>query len=164
MGEGRMKQEREGRLKAAILLEMAILFAVLVIIAGDEELLRRQAVVATFGENIKWVDFNVSYEALCKAYTYDVESYGTEHHLDWIELLAYAAAKGGGDFGVGAVEEIHKITEQIQSGEVTMESATKDMKYFSYYKESVYCCARRACRGVVDTGKRGWRLYKKVWS
>lgn len=135
MGEGRMKQEREGRLKAAILLEMAILFAVLVIIAGDGAF-TEQAVVETSGENIKWVDFNVSYEALCKAYTYDVESYGTEYHLDWIELLAYAAAKGGGDFGVGAVEEIHKIAEQIQSGEVTMESATKDMKYFSYYKEA----------------------------
>ena len=43
------------------------------------------------GNYIKWVDFNVTYEALCAAYDLDVASYGEKIHLDWIELLAYAA-------------------------------------------------------------------------
>ena len=50
------------------------------------------------GEFIKWVDFQVSAEALGKAYEYDRDTYGQEVHLNWIELLAYTAAKTGGDF------------------------------------------------------------------
>ena len=36
---------------------------------------------------IKWVDFDVSYTALCEAYRTDVESYGQDIHFDWVELL-----------------------------------------------------------------------------
>ena len=46
-------------------------------------------------EFIKWVDFNVSYEALCDAAEADISSYGTDNHCDWIDLLAYLAAKNG---------------------------------------------------------------------
>ena len=51
---------------------------------------------STDGEYIKWVDFNITAEALSKAYELDVTSYDKEVHLNWIELLAYAGAKGGG--------------------------------------------------------------------
>ena len=30
---------------------------------------------------IKWVDFNVSYEALCEAYAWDVDTHGTDHEV-----------------------------------------------------------------------------------
>ena len=56
----------------------------------------------TNGNYIKWVDFNVSYEALCAAYDLDVQSYDSPVHLNWIELLAYAGAKGGGSFSGSA--------------------------------------------------------------
>ncbi len=42
---------------------------------------------------IKWVDFNVSAEAMKKACLLDVESYESETHLDWITLLAYILQK-----------------------------------------------------------------------
>lgn len=87
-------------------------------------------------ESIKWVDFNVSYEALCKAYEYDMDTYGKEMHLDWIELLAYTAAKNGGDFGINAVSDMKKIADKICAGETTMEEATADMKYYPYYLEA----------------------------
>lgn len=90
----------------------------------------------TKSDYIKWVDFNVSYEALCKAYEYDVDTYGKEIHLDWIELLAYTAARGGGTFGSTSVSDMKKMAEKILNGETTMEAATSDMKYFSYYKEA----------------------------
>ena len=48
------------------------------------------------GEYIKWVDFNVTYEALCAAYDLDVNSYDSPVRLNWIELLAYVGAKEGG--------------------------------------------------------------------
>lgn len=85
---------------------------------------------------IKWVDFNVSYEALCKAYEYDTKTYGTRIHLNWVELLAYVGAENGGDFGVGAVEDITNIAEKLLSGDLTMEEAAKDMKYYIYYREA----------------------------
>ena len=85
---------------------------------------------------IKWVDFNVSYEALCKAYELDVESYGETVHVKWIELLAYVAAQNGGDFSKGAVEELEKTKEMLCNKGTTIEELTKELKYYSYYKEA----------------------------
>ena len=48
---------------------------------------------------IKYVEFNATYEALCKAYQMDVDTYGKDIHLNWVELLAYTAAKTGGEIG-----------------------------------------------------------------
>lgn len=130
------KKEWAGRLRAAIVLELALLLAIGIICLGEERFVESGTVEVSGDGYIKWVDFNVSYEALCRAYEYDVSTYGEKIHLDWIELLAYAAAKNGGDFGVGAVADICAIAEKILSGETTMKAATRDMKYYSYYKEA----------------------------
>ena len=79
---------------------------------------------------------NVSYEALSRAYEYDISSYGEKQHLDWIDLLAYVGAKNGGDFGNGATEDMRTAAEKILCGEDTMERMTADMKMFSYYREA----------------------------
>jgi len=42
---------------------------------------------------IKWVDFNVTAQALTDALRYDVDSYRKTPHYQWIELLACLAAK-----------------------------------------------------------------------
>lgn len=85
---------------------------------------------------IKWVDFKVSYEALCKAYQWDVESHGTKGEVHWIELLAYTAAHTGGEFDKQAVSLLEKTAEQITENETTMEELTKDLKYYPYYLEA----------------------------
>lgn len=85
---------------------------------------------------IKWVEFNVTSKALNTAYKYDVESYNTDIKINWIELLAYAACKGGGNVGKNAVSEMKKAAESIKSGETTMEDLTKDLKHYSYYLEA----------------------------
>ena len=54
---------------------------------------------------IKWVDFTVSYEALCQAYDWDVDTFDTEHHVEWIPLLAYTAARTGGEFDKKGAED-----------------------------------------------------------
>lgn len=135
--ERRESRERllRSRLKAAILLEMAMLLA-LVVLAAEGGWFSQEAVETTSEGYIKWVDFNVSYEALCKAYEYDVSTYGEKIHLDWIELLSYVGAKNGGDFDAGAVKELNKLAEKLVSGESTMEELTSDMKYYPYYKEA----------------------------
>ena len=85
---------------------------------------------------IKWVDFSVPYEALCKAYEWDVETHGTGHEIDWVELLAYTAAKTGGEFGKDALKTLDKAAGKLSEGEKTMEELTEDLKYYSYYKEA----------------------------
>ncbi len=85
---------------------------------------------------IKWVDFSISYEALCSAYDWDVETHGTEHAIDWIELLAYTAAKTGGSFDKKALTTLNKAAQQICDGKTTMEKLTGDLKYYPYYKEA----------------------------
>lgn len=82
---------------------------------------------------IKWVEFNVTSEALNKAYEYDVESYGKEIHLDWIELLAYMGAVYGGDFSGYSDGDMEKLVKQLEQAD--MESLTKDMEYYDYYRE-----------------------------
>lgn len=85
---------------------------------------------------IKWVDFKASYEALDAAYHYDVDTQSAPVHLNWIELLAYTAAKNGGDFPKSALKDMSALADKLQNKEITMAEATKDMKYYSYYLEA----------------------------
>lgn len=85
---------------------------------------------------IKWVDFKVTKEAMQDAYEYDVTTYGQETHLDWISLLAYQACKNGGDFSHYRSGDISFIAKKLLAKETTLESLTKDLKYYSYYYEA----------------------------
>lgn len=85
---------------------------------------------------IKWVDFNVSYEALCQAYEADVETYGEDFHIDWISLLACAAAKNGGEFGRQALKDMESVTDTIRNGETTMEEITCDLNNYDYFYQA----------------------------
>ena len=93
-------------------------------------------VVSRSKDYIKWVDFQVSYEALCKAYELDVETYGEAVHVNWIELLAYVASKNGGDFSKEDVEELENTKEMLCNKKATIEELTKESEYYSYYKEA----------------------------
>lgn len=91
---------------------------------------------ATKKDFIKWVDFNVTKEAMQDAYDYDVKTYGQEVHLDWISLLAYEACKNGGDFSHYKTGDISETAEKLIGKETTLEALTKDMKYYNYYYEA----------------------------
>lgn len=85
---------------------------------------------------IKWVDFNATESALNLAYKYDVESHTEEVKLNWIELLAYAAAKNGGHFPQKSNKDITALAEKLKNKEDTLENITKDLKYYNYYLEA----------------------------
>lgn len=86
---------------------------------------------------IKWVEFRVPEKLLTQAYQYDVETYRESVHLNWIELLAYLAAKHGGELKESGIEEeLERLAEKLISEETTMEQLTENMKYFPYYKEA----------------------------
>ena len=94
------------------------------------------AVLTIEDDYIKWVDFTVSYEALCQAYQWDVDTHGTEHEICWVELLAYTASRTGGSFGKDALKVMDKAAKALSEGEETIESLTEDLKYYAYYKEA----------------------------
>lgn len=90
----------------------------------------------TEGDYIKWVEFNVTCEALHQAYRYDVETHETEVPLNWVELLAYLGAKYGGDFKRFQSRDLEELAETLKTGNTTMEELTDEMKYYSYYREA----------------------------
>lgn len=122
------------------LIIFCLLLSAVCLLIGDHIRQKNSAALevaaGTSGDYIKWVDFKVSYEALCTAYDLDVESYDSPVHLNWIELLAYAGAKGGGSFGKESVNLIRKLASELSSGETTIARLTENMDYYDYYYEA----------------------------
>ena len=84
---------------------------------------------------IKWVDFNVPSAAMKKAAALDILSHDKEIRLDWIEMLAYLAAKNGNNFKQYRDKQLDDLAIRLNTG-ITMSELTKDMKYYSYYLEA----------------------------
>ena len=99
------------------------------------------------GDYIHYVEFNPTYEVLCRAYELDVKSHekqdikvaeksdNTEKTVSWIDLLAYAAAKNGGEFGKNALSCVDEAAESLESG-TSLEELTRGMEYFDYYEKA----------------------------
>lgn len=84
---------------------------------------------------IKWVDFDVTSEAMKQAFRYDVDTVQSDIHLDWISLLAYLGARYGGDFSKYKAKDMTAIADRLLAGE-SLDDITADMKYYSYYLEA----------------------------
>lgn len=84
---------------------------------------------------IRWVDFNISYEALCMAYDIDIESRKTKKPISWIELLAYVGAKNGGKFCGPALRDMEETKNAIAAGKTTLKDLAQKIKSYSYYFE-----------------------------
>lgn len=97
---------------------------------------RQTDIFQTYSKFIKWVDFNVTSEALDQAFRYDVDTCQAEIHLNWVDLLAYLGTRYGGDFSRYKKSDMEKVAEQLINGDSTMEELTKDMKYYDYYKQA----------------------------
>lgn len=85
---------------------------------------------------IKWVDFNVTAQAMNQAFRYDVDTLQASVHLNWVDLLAYSGARCGGDFSKFQPRLMDEAARRLMAGEITMEELTKDMKYYSYYRQA----------------------------
>ena len=122
--------------------------------------LKKQPVTQTSGEFIKWVDFNASKEAMKKACLLDINSYESDVHLDWVTLLAYAAMRGGGEFGSKAAGYIDEISEQLSAGKVTIEDLENKYQYFSYYYEA-YSAVLGGMVGEYEIEDEDGKMQKK---
>ncbi len=85
---------------------------------------------------IKWVEFNVTCEAMRRAYQYDLDTYEKDVHLNWVELLAVLGARYGGDFSGYKEQDLDNIAEVLANGEKTLEEMTEGMEYYPYYREA----------------------------
>ena len=67
---------------------------------------------------IKWVDFNVTSEALKLTADLDIKSHNNNEEIkyNWIELLAYLACIYGGNFKNFNENDLNKIVENLQNG------------------------------------------------
>ena len=139
--DGGQRGKSTGWLKRGILAECILVLAAGMLVMGKQE---RDAAERTVSNRIlsieddyiKWVDFTVSYEALCRAYEWDVKTHESEHSVDWVELLAYTAAKTGGEFDRDALKTLDKAAEKLSEGEAAIEELAEDLKYYPYYKEA----------------------------
>lgn len=133
--------------------------------AGEGESWAREALSDGY---IKWVDFNVSYEALCLAYEWDVNTWGKEVHIDWVEMLAYLGARYGGDFASNdkkLSKDVENLAQQLIEDGVTMEELTKDMQYYAYYKEA-YGAVLGGMVGeyeIEEADENGNKVWKRVY-
>ena len=86
---------------------------------------------------IKWVDFNVSYEALNLTSKLDIDSHNNDAQIkyNWIELLSYLACKNGGNFKNFKKADLDNLVKKLKDGE-TIEDLTKNLKFYDYYLES----------------------------
>jgi peptidoglycan LD-endopeptidase LytH len=124
-------------IKKSIFVESIIIILLLVSLIYQNKSREASVILMTQSEKkiIKWVDFNATYSALDKAYCYDVESQKEGIKLNWIELLAYVAAKSGGEFTSRAGKDLEDAVEKIKSKKETIETLSKDLKYYNYYLE-----------------------------
>ena len=91
--------------------------------------------VDTKDSYIKYVEFNVTEEALNSAVELDISTQDEEIKLNYITLLAYLGAKYGGDFSKYKYSDMTSFAEKIKNGE-SVDELTEDMTYFAYYLEA----------------------------
>lgn len=92
---------------------------------------------STKDDFIKWVDFNVTSEALNLTAKLDINSHNNDERIkyNWIELLAYLACKNGGDFKNFKESDLNNLVDKIKNGE-SITDLSKDLKFYDYYYES----------------------------
>ncbi len=127
------RDERIGKLRQALVWEM---IALTVLVSFVVERHRAVETAGTGQDYIKWVDFTVSYDALCRAYQWDVDTHDSENEVHWIELLAYTACRTGAKFDQKALKILEDTAEKLSLGETTMETLTEDLQYYPYYLEA----------------------------
>lgn len=93
------------------------------------------AVEAAEPGTISWVDFNVPCEAMEKAIALDILSQEQTIHLNWIELLAYLAARNGNDFSQYRDKQLDQIAQKCIDG-ASMKELTADLRYYGFYLEA----------------------------
>lgn len=90
-------------------------------------------VVTARADTLKWVDFDVSCEAMEYALQQDITSFEGEKHISWIDILALAACRTGGKC---PVESVKKAAAELKQDKSPEELLGELYKYYAYYREA----------------------------
>ena len=100
---------------------------------------------------IRWVDLQVSTEALSYAISRDAATFEQEKHIPFVEILALAACRTGGKCPVNAVK---KAAKDLEGDRQPKELLGELGKYYDYYLEA-YSCAYGGLVGSFAIEKDG---------
>ena len=120
----------------------------------------QQASISAQGELIKWVDFDIPADILMEAMELDIETHNSEDcaKISWIELLAYLAAKYGGDFSHYSFSDMSALLERVSAGE-SISQLGEELTSFSYYREA-YTAVLGGILGVYEREtESGWEPF-----
>ena len=83
---------------------------------------------------VKWMDFDIPLAVLRQAYRYDIASQKSgETPLDFVQLLAYAAARSWGNFkSQGESGAMDDVVRRIRAGE-TLHEIAGELKLYNFY-------------------------------
>ena len=81
---------------------------------------------------IKWVDFNVPCAAMKKAISLDIASQDKDVKLNFIEMLAYIAARNGNDFSRYKDAQLEELAEKLRSGKTMAELSPEEKNAVSH--------------------------------
>lgn len=84
-------------------------------------------------DSIKWVDFDVSCEAMEYALQQDITSFEEEKHISWIDILSLAACRTGGKCPLASVK---KAAADLKGDQSPEELLGELYKYYDYYHEA----------------------------
>ena len=105
-------------------------------------------------EPIRWVDFDVGYEAMRYALEQDIATFDQEKHISWIDTLALAACRTGGKCGLASVK---KAAAELKADRSPQELLGEQYKYYDYYHRA-YSAALGGLVGSYAIEKDGeWK-------
>ena len=105
-------------------------------------------------EPIRWVDFDVGYEAMKYALDQDIATFDQEKHISWIDTLALAACRTGGKCGLASVK---KAVLDLNGDRSPQELLGEQNKYYDYYHRA-FTAALGGLVGSYEIQKDGeWK-------
>lgn len=105
-------------------------------------------------DTIRWVDFDVGYEAMKYALDQDIATFDQEKHISWIDTLALAACRTGGKCGLASVK---KAVADLKGDRSPQELLGEQYKYYDYYHRA-YSAALGGLVGSYAIEKDGeWK-------
>ena len=105
-------------------------------------------------DTIRWVDFDVGYEAMKYALDQDIATFDQEKHISWIDTLALAACRTGGKCSLASVK---KAAADLKGDRSPQELLGEQSKYYDYYHRA-YTAALGGLVGSYAIEKDGeWK-------
>ncbi len=141
-------------------LSVFLLCLLVCLLAAENGFLGQPVSQSGDSDYIKWVDFDVSYTALCDAMALDIETWEQDLHMDWIESLAYLGTLYGGNFSLYKKADLDRMADRLQEG-LSIDDLTAGYQYYDYYLEA-YSAVLDGMLGLRDDGSYGLTAYSPV--